>query len=795
MSEPDSANDLTKSWRVVLGAPILGLVVLVVALFFLNKPFASIVDAEEAVPRWVITLNPFCNENFFHDVWLGVDLPQAPYTAEPLIALGLGVLIIASTFFLGRALFEPFRTTLAPNKCETVFFSGLLGLVALSFLITIAGLFGRANLPILPMTLAILAIGLSVTGVRCAKSQKGRREQDRDPIKPQGSSYSRFYFIAQILILILFATFYVFAATQPLFEYDALEYHAQGAREIFETGAIKFSHNNVYVNMPLGAEMFYVAGMNAARDVGYSGVDVLRIGLLAGKTILVGVTLLTTMGLVCFGFRFFRSVRCGLWAAIAFLSFPNLFGVCSNGLNEGVLALTLLSATYILLLKLRKDHSGLCADLNAATLLGIVAGFAAAVKYTGVVFICIPVFLALAFLPLLQMFQRRGSSSAQNDLPNLSQMSVRRPLGVNIARTGLTLCAFVLGVIVVCGGWYIKNYRATGNPVYPLAYSIFGDSTNEWNDSINERWKKAHSASGFGAPAIQEAIAKTFWRDDFSSPLYLFVPLVGILGFFGVCFGRRWNHNDSTDLKLAGLFLLVAVYWCMWFLLTHRLTRFLIPVAPIAALILGVGIYRAINSRSYALRISVIAVTLFSLLYSGLLIDVLGQGRLAPLRSLEQDPARFSAAALYFNNHPELLIADESDNNVQRKLLLIGDAKACAYHTPVLYSTCWNNSPLMAFLEDAVERNESGKIVGISDPMLISQRLKDAGVAYVSVDFGELSRFQSEGNYGLTNPELDANLFMQLMEANVIDPVVPEELENSPSIQIFKTLGGAENLK
>lgn len=759
-------------------APALGLVVILIMLFFQNQPFSTVEAGSTSVPHWGLLLNPF-NENFVHDVWFGVNLPEAKVTGERFQAFGIGALTVAALFFVGRFLFVPFSWTLPVKRGETWFFSGVLGLIFLSFGLLVAGLAHHANLSLLPYVIVALVAGIAQTIRRVVKSVQSSRTQESTTFKTSRITW------LQLLLLFLFASFFVFASTQPLFEYDVLEYHAQGAREIFENGSIPFSTNNAYLNMPLGVEMFYVAGLNLARDFGYQGIDVLRIGLLVGKTILTSVALLVAFGILCFCNRFFGSVRCGCWCALVFLSFPNLFEVFSNGLNDAVLGLAGFTVFYTLLLSFAETKAPtLRTRLYNSILTGIVAGFAASVKYTGVVFICIPSFIALGVLllkpSLVKPFESRDSKANE-------RMNAYR--GENVLTALLVLIVFVLAGTAVAGGWYAKNYAASGNPVFPLGYKVFGDSTHTWNDSVDARWKKAHSSSDFGSKAIVESTARIFCREDFDSPFYIFVPLIGILSLMGVFVCRKDTELKTLSLKITLLFGIVVVFWIMWFFLTHRLTRFLLPLAPFSALMIGTGIDVSLKSNSRILKYGVLGTALFSFLYSGLLIDVIGQGRLAPLRALEQDPDRFSAVALYFNEHPELLKSDPATSNDDQKILLVGEAKACAYHARVLYSTCWNDSPLISMIEPGIERDSDGRVVRISDANAISNALHEAGVAFIVVDFGELARFRSEGNYGFNNPEIDQNLFMLLLTANILELHNPKGLEeNAPSSQIFRVV-------
>ena len=776
-----------------LGSIILGILIVLTALFFQDRPFGNIGTPESPIPHWGIMLNAFCNKTFLREIWFGVDLPSAAFTGERVLATFLGALVVAALFFVGRLFFSPLRKTLATSSGETWFFSGVLGYVFLSFSLLIVGLIGHANLHILPQIIVVLFVGFTSVSIHIVRFRKTNAKPRRNNEVSDAKRRSRGLPILLVLLLTIFATFYLLAASQPLFEYDALEYHAQGAREIFESGSIVFSNVNAYLNMPLGAEMTYVAGLDLARDLGFQGADTLRIGLLIGKTILVSSPLLTAFGLVCFCVRFFKSAESGLWSAIIFLSFPNLFEVVSDGLNEGMLATSLFATCYTMFLTFNGRDSLRTRDfITNAALLGIFAGFAASIKYTGIVFVSIPTLIAFAIF--LLRFPLPPISALGNHQESESEHTESHaPCRLKISLVLVSLATFVVAGTITCGGWYAKNYVATGNPVYPLCYDIFGDKTGEWNNSINERWKNAHSPKGFNLSELAEAGACVFWKDDFGSPLYIFIPIVGMLVFLKFFHPRTNSESFEQNKRLFIIFVLTSLFGIAWFLLTHRIPRFLLPVAPLAAILFGVGISMILKTRLTALKLCVFATLFLSLFYSGILIDILGQGRLAPLRSLENDQARQPIVALYFNNHPELLSTATSGESERKKLLLVGDAKACAYRVDILYSTCWNDSPLIGMIDKGVNRDADGKITGVANASKIRETLNEAGIAYISVDFSELARFKSEGNYGYNNPEIDADLFFMLIQANVIEPFTPKELDAVKTKKVFKVVDSEDN--
>ena len=315
-------------------------------------------------------------------------------------------------------------------------------------------------------------------------------------------SFDRCVSILQTVLFVFFISFYAFSATQPIFEYDAVEYHVQSAREIFETGTISFFPNNVYANMPLGSEMFYLAGFNLMRDFDCDPENVLRLGSLVGKVVLTSFALLTALGIGAFCVRFLRSATVGVWSAIVFLSFPGVFNVFNCGLNDSLLSFALLGALYVVLLVAQQS---LNADspiqfknlLYLVILLGTFLGFAASIKYTGVVFVCIPATIGFAavlwkprffsrFFDVYTPDNQEANKTIQSPNSDGHQSLLHSANSVGPYRVVLLLTLLIATALLIGGGWYLRNATATGNPVYPLAFHVFGDKTGQWTESINQ---------------------------------------------------------------------------------------------------------------------------------------------------------------------------------------------------------------------------------------------------------------------------------------------------------------------
>ena len=841
-------------------------VLLVVFGFFLTRPFVESGSAASSSPRWLLLFAPLDDPTFAEFVWRGLDLPDEPATGERVFGLALGVVATLALLGLGSLIFAPFKRLLKTSVFETIFFQFGAGFALWNFYVQFAGLCGFANAHVAFPTFFFAAFYVLSTTLAATRRRAAARNRVNDILSPSPTKRfgARVLLTMQLLLLTIFTSFYFFAATQPLFEYDAVEYHAQAAREIFETGALAFSPNNVYANLPLGAETLYVGGFNLVRDLCAAPNAPLRLGSLVGKVVLTAAAFATALGLFAFCVRFFRSERAGLFAALFYLAFPGVFDVFANGLNDGALGFALFAAFYAFALSLAADATRWNRPIfrvGTASLIGVYVGLAVSIKYTAVVFVFAPAcaaLLAVSFplvaTPFRRLFRDAESTSLDNDATDKTSTVCNAPFAVASVPVSpskpaalrlfkdvcLPLAVFVATVALVSGGWFVRNVSATGNPFYPLAFELFDDASQTWDADVDERWRRAHSASTFGPAAFAESFARSAWRADLASPFSLWLPAIGLLVFAGAAtqFNQRGsdsespkrNHNDRRVLTFALIAAVAFLFWLAWHFATHRLTRFLVPVKPFSALLLGVAAsFAATGFRSIASTNSTAATDsrqngsapsgrpfflvafyttfLFGLLYEGLVIDVRAPARIAPLRALERDPARFPQAAIFFNDRPELF-ADppSSDANAastsvsdapfqpSRKLLLIGEAKAFVYRVPVVYSTCWNRSPLIPLLGDSVERDADGQIVALRDADAIRRRFDDAKIAFVLVDFAELTRFRSPGNYGFRDAEIDENLFRLLADADVLAPFeLPQTSEKndaasnaSPTTRIFR---------
>ncbi|MCA9208973.1 MAG: hypothetical protein KDA55_11480, partial [Planctomycetales bacterium] len=107
-------------------------------------------------------------------------------------------------------------------------------------------------------------------------------------------------------------------------------------------------------------------------------------------------------------------------------------------------------------------------------------------------------------------------------------------------------------------------------------------------------------------------------------------------------------------------------------------------------------------------------------------------------------------------------------------VLLVGEAQPFDFEMPVLYATCFDTSPLERLLRDrsADERR---------------QMLREHRVAYVFVNWHEIERYRSPGNYGFTDWITKDLIREELVRQQVLRPVPLDDLDPEMG-QIFEVV-------
>lgn len=496
---------------------------------------------------------------------------------------------------------------------------------------------------------------------------------------------------------VLVAVLTLLGCLMPPWEFDVVEYHLQAPKEFAQAGSIGFVPHNIYANMPLGAEMHSLAAMALV-----GGPEGWWWGGLIGKSITGSFSLLAAALLGGFFARKFGSWS-GWTAAALLLATPGNAHVAMAGLIDMVLAAYLLSATVATTQLWPQLRSG-TARWSDGLLIGLLAGGAAACKYTGLLFVVVPIVVAVLFALV-----KAG----------------RKSFALRMVMAGLS------GLALTCLPWYLKNLWWTGNPFFPLATNLFGPS----GLSVEQlaQWQQAHrvptvaGGSTYGLLALWDSGQQVLLRSNFLPPTLVFLLICGVAvsWFKPAGIAGRW---------LRGWLYLMCWVGLVWWLGTHRIDRFWLPAIPLACGLAAVGATWIARRLSQGLASCMV---LLSLIYGGFLVasGAIADNRffvsLSALRGDSGDgdlPGRLTSVIGWANQ----TLVDPAT-----RLLLIGEAKAYDFRMPIVYSTCFDRSPAEAWL------------VGQS-PETQRDNLAQAGITHVLINWNELARYRSPGNYGFS---------------------------------------------
>ena len=132
-----------------------------------------------------------------------------------------------------------------------------------------------------------------------------------------------------------------------------------------------------------------------------------------------------------------------------------------------------------------------------------------------------------------------------------------------------------LGWAIVMAPWLAKNVIDTGNPVYPLGYRVFHG--RNWDEPAR---RSGNMPTAHGRSTLQALLELAGRR---RRPVRLAVAALRRARPAGLCSGAA---RDDWRWRLGGY---AAYLFLTWWLLTHRLDRFWLPLLPCLAILAGLG--------------------------------------------------------------------------------------------------------------------------------------------------------------------------------------------------------------
>lgn len=652
----------------------------------------------------------------------GTDPPSGlRFVSQRLPLFGMALVLLTAAAMQGEAILRLLRLRMSLYRSERLVLRLGLGLSVTSLMTLLGGLFGQLS-PTALFTPAL--VSLVVVVATWFRSPSASR-----PVLPTPAVSGRCEKLVRpvtLLVMIPFAVYLLLGAVSPPSDFDVREYHLMGPREWFEQGRITFLRHNVYTSFPFHSEMLSLAAMVCMGDW--------WTGALTGQIVLACFQLLSTVCVYAIARRWIGGEVPWL-AALIYLTTPWTLRISINALSEGSLTFYLTAAAMTALL-LNSVMSS--ADRWRIVLFtGLLAGSAMASKYTGLISVVLPTgcLVVLAIAVRGETAVPRGAEFHACDSDGGAQPGVRSILRAVVI--------YALGVSAVTAPWLGRNFADTGNPVYPLAWRVFGG--REWSAEMDARWKPAHAADEHHPSLIlSRHFPDVTLRNKWTSPLLTALALPSLL---------LWRH-----LKL------VRVLWCLviwgfgtWWGLTHRIDRFWIPLIPLLSLLAGCAWLLSAASWWKRLLLTTIAVaTVFNVWFcsTGLV------GFHAGLMDLNtaRDMPMVAGPGMRFLNRTLPASA---------RVLMVGEASVFDSGFHAVYHTVFDDCIFEEWTTLADDRHLPVRQRRMQSADDIRRTLRTHGITHVYVNWGEILRYRT--TYGYTE-YVQPLRFRQLVDQNVLRP-------------------------
>jgi Dolichyl-phosphate-mannose-protein mannosyltransferase len=476
-----------------------------------------------AGPAWAVVLYRVLADGGAMLVWLSA-------------ATGIGLLLLWAAGFAERE----------SPVLKFVTAAGLgLGILALAVLgLGLAGWLNRGSV------IALLAVGFLMGGAALWGRNVGlaAREWLQAPAGWEWLGLMATPFLALVLVGAMVPPGMLWTPQEP-HGYDVVEYHLQVPREWYEAGRIIPLRHNVFSYFPFNVEVHYLLAMHL-RGGPWAGMYLAQ--LMHGAFVV-----LTVLAVYAFARRG-AGPPGAMIATLAAASVPWLSQLAPIAYDEGgFLLFGTLSIGWALAALAEEKHR-----VRRFALAGMMAGFACGSKLTAVPEVLLFVPICTAGVAVWSVLRRRGAAS------NVGATDSSATGG----RVWIGIISFLLMGSLCFAPWLVRNWAWARNPVFPEAMPLLG--SGHFSPDQVQRFEHAHKAAeamrspGARALALWTEVA-VGWQFG-----YLLLPL----GIAGLAVSAR--RPDSW--LLAGMLLLLAVFWTGF---THLQGRFLVLAIPISALL------------------------------------------------------------------------------------------------------------------------------------------------------------------------------------------------------------------
>jgi hypothetical protein len=307
------------------------------------------------------------------------------------------------------------------------------GNVTLSYVLTALGFAGFFTAPVLWM---VFLIGIGLVVWRIALEFKkppapSSSQFGHEISKEQREETSAFIFLTVTVGLFLLSA--ALQAAAPPYVRDSLVYHLLCPKEYLKAGRLIHIEGNIFSAFPKGHEVLMTLLLAITGDRAAQGFSILQqVAAISGLYSLTRLMVKPWPAALC---------------TLGYATVPTVMYFTGCGFVEPALLMTFGSTLLALALFIKfytKSPMPEGVSLKTILFIGFIAGWMVALKYTGLIY--------LGSIGLILFWTQR-----------------RAPIRKALSIIGVFILAAVPGLC-----WMVWNWMAFGNPVYPMAYFLFG---------------------------------------------------------------------------------------------------------------------------------------------------------------------------------------------------------------------------------------------------------------------------------------------------------------------------------
>ena len=492
------------------------------------------------------------------------------------------------------------------------------------------------------------------------------------------------------LLMVMIGLFYIpeiLQAAAPPYIRDSLVYHLLCPKEYLKAGRLVHIDGNIYSAFPKGHEVLITLLLFVSGDRATQGFSILQQAAAIGSV----------YGLARLMVGPWPSALCTL----GYATVPPVMYFTGCGYVEPALLMTLGGSLLVLFLSFRSGGNPRMdanTSLGPISLLGFLAGWMVALKYTGLIY--------LGLIALVLMWEQRKMPSKRS----------LKLIGVFSLAAAPGLC------------WMIWNWVDLGNPVYPMAWLLFGGSG--WDETRALAMSQYFDIYGMGRNLKDYLMLPwnlafagrfdTIRFDGAMGPFLIVFLLLAIATAFLLIRRRLVNHM----LRNIGVMFVISA---AFFVFGTQQVRFWLPsqllicifVAPAVGLL--VHFVRGKGMMKVALMLTVIASLAWNMWFLGK--QFLKVGYYKPVLGMEQER---DFLVRRVPGYPALEFINQNLPQSSR-LMCVWTGTYGYYINRPFYSD--------TFIEDATLK----KFIDVSsDGRELSQRLTEAGFTHLFFQFSVL---------------------------------------------------------